>query len=350
MLIIILSAFLIYGCTNQGWEYRESEISWVAPIGFGLWGVCFADSNIGTAVGYEGIIIRTMDGGDSWTSQASGTGNSLQGVCFYDTMHGWVVGRDIILYTKDGGNTWIKQDHGRYVSLTGVFCLDTSLVWAVGSDVADNAAILHTNNGGATWIPQRTGLKTNLFDVFFSNRDTGIAVGGWCNNCTGSPLYGGYILHTTNGGTTWNVQYHDTSMMGFYGVYLSDICSGVVVGASGTILRTTDGGETWIKQPGGTISDLRDVCFADATTGTAVGGNAFYPYQGGIIIRTTDSGITWKRQEIPGSNVLLSVAVTDAGRGIAVGFNTIMNTNSGGEPIPRNSFMGRLLNSHQNQN
>ena len=333
LLILILLTCLFLGCTDPGWICRDSGISSVAPMGFGLWGVCFSDADAATAVGYEGIIIRTTDGGDSWYSQTSGTGNSLQGVCFSGTMHGWVVGRDIILHTKDGGDTWIRQGPGTYVSFEKVFCLDTSLVWAVGSDMEDNAIILHTENGGATWTRQRTGLKTNLFDVYFSDQDTGTAVGGWCGNCTGSPLYGGYILHTTDGGTTWNIQYHDTTIIGYYGVFLADAGNGIVVGASGTILRTINGGAKWTRQPSGTTSDLRDVCFSDASTGTAVGGEVFYPYQGGTVIRTTDSGITWKRQEIPVHNILLSVSVTDAGKGIVVGYNIVLNTRSGGESL-----------------
>ncbi|MCH7516832.1 MAG: hypothetical protein IIB08_06895, partial [Bacteroidetes bacterium] len=36
-------------------------------------GVSFTDSDNGTAVGYNGTILRTTDGGTTWVSQNSGT-------------------------------------------------------------------------------------------------------------------------------------------------------------------------------------------------------------------------------------------------------------------------------------
>ena len=54
----------------------------------------FIDANIGTAVGgWAGsVILRTINGGETWTSQSSGTTISLRGVCFTDANNGTAVG------------------------------------------------------------------------------------------------------------------------------------------------------------------------------------------------------------------------------------------------------------------
>ena len=57
-----------------------------------------------------------------------------------------------------------------------------------------------------------------------------------------------------------------------------------------TILRTTDGGNHWIPQTDPIPSDLHDVVFTDANTGTAIG-----PV--GLILRTTDGGTNWSQSD-----------------------------------------------------
>ncbi len=54
-----------------------------------------------------GTILRTTDGGETWTFQASRTGNHLFGVSFVDANTGTAVGDlGIVLRTMDGGETW----------------------------------------------------------------------------------------------------------------------------------------------------------------------------------------------------------------------------------------------------
>jgi photosystem II stability/assembly factor-like uncharacterized protein len=55
-------------------------------------------------VGAGGTILRTTDGGETWVSQSSGTGNILYGVFFTSTNTGTAVGaRGTILRTTTGG-------------------------------------------------------------------------------------------------------------------------------------------------------------------------------------------------------------------------------------------------------
>ena len=288
------------GCKRSGWVSQTSGTT------KNLLGVWFTNADTGTVVGVAGTILNTTNGGDNWNIQQSGNGPVYWGVRFSGTRNGWIVGNGgTILHTTDGGIKWIQQSSGTSADLSRIFCLDNNIAWIVG----DNT-ILHTTNGGITWTSQKSLVMTRLWDVFFTNPEIGTAVGGWCNFCYGPPYYGGYILHTTDGGENWTIQKHDTTIFGFYGIFFTDVNRGTIVGAHGTILNTTDGGITWTEQSSGTISDLWDVCFVNSDTGTVVGGNVEYADStyGGTILRTTNGGITWVEQEIPSQNALCAKA------------------------------------------
>src|SRR5258708_22366735 len=90
------------------------------PQGTTLRAVCFVDATTGTAVGDYGTILRTTDGGATWTLQTSGTTSiGLSGVSFVDANTGTAVGAPYpvgsfatILRTTDGGATWTPQMSG----------------------------------------------------------------------------------------------------------------------------------------------------------------------------------------------------------------------------------------------
>ena len=92
----------------------DAQARWVwqnpLPQGNTLYGVYFTDANTGTATGDNWTIVRTTDGGDSWSIQSSGTTNTLYGVSFTDADYGTAVGSSgTIVRTTDGGNTWSSQ-------------------------------------------------------------------------------------------------------------------------------------------------------------------------------------------------------------------------------------------------
>ena len=57
-----------------------------------LFDVKFVDAQEGWAVGAEGTIVHTTNGGGTWTSERSGTEHPLERVFFTDKSHGWAVG------------------------------------------------------------------------------------------------------------------------------------------------------------------------------------------------------------------------------------------------------------------
>jgi photosystem II stability/assembly factor-like uncharacterized protein len=65
--------------------------------------VKFVDALEGWAVGGEGTIIHTVDGGVHWTSQPSGTQHPLERVFFTNRNRGWAVGfgGTVVAYLRD---------------------------------------------------------------------------------------------------------------------------------------------------------------------------------------------------------------------------------------------------------
>ena len=292
--ILLMIAFVsLFGYANAQWNWLNPS-----PTGNQLRGVSFTDANNGTAVGKLGTILRTTDGGVTWTLQTSGTTNFLTGVHFVDASNGTVVGYSnnvggeaTILHTTDGGTTWNWQSSGTTDYLNCVFFTDANTGTAVGS----NGKILRTTDGGANWVPQTSGTTSVLMGVYFTSTNTGIVVGS------------NGILRTTDGGTTWN----SVSTSSLNAVSFSDANIGTVVGSNNTILRTTDGGATWIGQSAPTAT-YYGVSMTDANTGTAVG-------TAGKIVHTIDAGIHWLAQTSGTTNVLFSISCTDNNTGTVVG-------------------------------
>jgi photosystem II stability/assembly factor-like uncharacterized protein len=197
--------------------------------------VYFLDADTGFVVGsyWGGIsILKTLNGGQQWNSQQTGTGSVLKAVFFPDNNTGYTVGNDgIILKTTDGGSEWISQESMTSLTLRAVFFTDVNTGYIVGGDYSLGASvILKTINGGSKWIQQDPGTTSNLFSVYFTNTDTGYIVG-----------YNGTILKTTDGGLNWLGQVSGTTAS-LGSVYFPTRDTGYIVGYNGTILKTTNGG------------------------------------------------------------------------------------------------------------
>ena len=114
-----------------------------------------------------------------------------------------------------------------------------------------------------------------LYAVDFVDCQYGWAVGQW-----------GIVLHTSDGGMTWEVQQNHTMGSGLKSVDFVDRFHGWIVGENGFILRTNDGGQSWEEAESPTRWDLNDVIFLDTAKGWAVG-------YGGLLLYADDSGGTW---------------------------------------------------------
>ena len=167
--------------------------------------------------------------------------------------------------------------------------VDASHGWAVGG----RGTILHTRDGGDTWEEQASGTDFVLEDVVFLDRRHGWAVGGWPRDYAVA-IYGGMgvILATDDGGRTWRPQL-DAAAAWLSGAWFIDRSNGWAVGEYGTVMRTRDGGVTWSQMRNvPTPAWLHDVHFVDHQRGWAVGA-----YE--TVLKTNDGGMTWTHQQTP---------------------------------------------------
>jgi photosystem II stability/assembly factor-like uncharacterized protein len=90
---------------------------------------------------------------------------------------GWAVGDNgVIVNTSDGGLNWNYQTNTDTSkrALNNIFFLNASEGWAVGNI----GVILHTTNGGALWSMEGNGLTTNMLrSVQFTSSTNGYALG-----------------------------------------------------------------------------------------------------------------------------------------------------------------------------
>jgi photosystem II stability/assembly factor-like uncharacterized protein len=110
-----------------------------------------------------------------WVQQPSGTTQHLTNIVFNpNNLHGFAVGSNgTILRSTNGGFNWASQNSTTANYLYGCYQWVPDLAWVCG----DNGTILKTINGGTTWVPQPSGTANALLSIIVPNSTTGWAVG-----------------------------------------------------------------------------------------------------------------------------------------------------------------------------
>jgi photosystem II stability/assembly factor-like uncharacterized protein len=275
------------------------------------------------AVGAKGNIIETLNGGTTWTLKESGTLYQLNDVCFQALYHGvYAAGwYGTILRKEDKVDAKFERMNKEPIHyMQSVDFINADTGWAVGGDKVDlsgtkEGIILHTTDGGKTWNKQIT-VPYVLNGLDFISGNEGWAVGA-----------NGMIRHTINGGKNWSTQ---TSPLtgSLNSVYFIDENNGWIVSQDnwGEIAHTTNGGSTWNRQTAPTRNPLVDVFFINSKKGWIVGMDS-------TLLRTTNGGASWLRVDLTVTNnwFLRSVYFIDEFHGWTVGiYGIIMLTNDGG--------------------
>ncbi len=293
-------------------------------------GVAFSSPTGVCAVGETGAVMRSTDGGVTWTGRKPLALRELSGVDFVDAQNGWAVGAyygpgepsSLVLRTADGGATW-KEDSfspGYWgAALSAVDFVNRRVGYAVG----DAGLVLRSADGGAHWRTvnaSRSG-RDALYSVDLVGTSRGWAVGEK-----------GRILTTTDG-VHWRKQ-RSRTVSTLFGVSFATRAVGYAVGDKGCILKTSDGGGTWRPQASGTQTTLTAVDFVDDSHGWAVGASlsAQTPDRAPVVLRTVDGGRTWTPQTLPRAANLSAVDFLDRDAGwIAADDGTVFVTADGGE-------------------
>ncbi len=227
-----------------------------------------------------------------------------------------------------GQNFWEQVNSPTRETLNRVCFADSLTGWAVG----ENGVILHTANGGETWQIQNSAITGNIADVFFLNDRFGWAI-AW--NITTPPL-GSILLKTVDGGDHWRADNFKETNVFMRSVSYFDSLNGWMSGSDGTIVYTTDGGVQWTHAQLDTTQFTQfpviDLTFADRKNGFAGGG--FFDLAG-VIWQTADSGRNWSAKGV-GPEPIQRLLVLDSLNVIGVGGDfefgaSVVRTSNGGQ-------------------
>ena len=148
----------------RGWVWQNP-----LPQGNAINSVRFAaDKRHGWAVGADGVILRSDDGGFGWESQTSPATTTLYGLYVKDKRTAVAVGaRGVVVTTEDGGDRWLLRRTNVRDHLSAVAFAGDGLRhgWAVGT----YGSVVATDDGGRTWRAQTSHVRAHLYAVAFSD-------------------------------------------------------------------------------------------------------------------------------------------------------------------------------------
>ncbi|TVR77957.1 MAG: hypothetical protein EA412_09660 [Chitinophagaceae bacterium] len=100
----------------------------------------FVDRNAGFLLGYQGKVLKTVDGGESWQTVLEGnrlfsSRNNPESIHFYDKNHGMITGRNgFTAYTSNSGKTWKKINGIPDIHFKSVFMISTTSAYLAGEN------------------------------------------------------------------------------------------------------------------------------------------------------------------------------------------------------------------------
>ncbi len=246
----------------------------------------------------------------SWVLQTSPATERLRGVSAASDTVAWASGnKGTIVRTTDGGATWTL------VAVPGAGELDFRDIEARSADIAyvlaigagEKSRIYKTSDGGKAWTLQFTNPDPRAFydAIAFWDANTGLAVG--------DPVEGRFtVIRTTDGGKTWTrVPAANTpqALPGDGAFAASGTCLtvhgtrlawfGTGGGARARVYRSADQGLTWTVSDtpvmaGNPSSGIFSLAFSDADHGVAVGGDYRLERESGDNLAiTSDGGRRW---------------------------------------------------------
>jgi photosystem II stability/assembly factor-like uncharacterized protein len=232
-----------------------------------LFSIFFLDENHGFAVGDKSMLAETTDGGKTWQARKIETPNeggaggeadaeaalAIQDPIFYDIRFadpkvGWIAGEfGHLLKTSDGGQTWTAQQKSLMTPESGIvdpmdlptffgeYTLSDKEALAAGLD----GRIARTRDGGTSWRFEPMKVEFPLTDPLYQPYVTADG-NAWVVGAAGQ------VVRLPPGQTEWTRA--DLGMQVYTwlrSVNFADAQNGWMVGGFGTILRTSDGGKSW---------------------------------------------------------------------------------------------------------
>lgn len=267
---MIAKVAAMIACFTLGSSVGEAQ--WIAQESTTkarLRGVSAVSAKVAWASGANGTILRTVDGGLTWTPRpvAGGSDLDFRDVHAVDANTAYVLSigdgtKSRIYKTTDGGDSWTLQHTNRDPKgfLDAIAFWDPEHGIAMGDPVDGRYVILTTDDGGKTWTKgSEAGMPLALpKEGAFAASGTCIVTQGdknvWFGTGGGKTAR---VFRSKDRGKTWTVRdtplRADSPTTGIFSLAFRDDLHGVIVGGSydkadmgdRVAATTDDGGKTW---------------------------------------------------------------------------------------------------------
>ena len=250
------------------------------------------------AVGERGHILYSEDNGDSWIQAQVPSSAMLTRVFFISPELGWAVGHDgNVLVSQNGGVNWELQRDGLAAQAqinearagAAKQRLETLSKKVKNAPEEEQAELSEALEEAAHDLDKaREALdepvyEQPLMDVWFANAEQGWASGAY-----------GTLLRTQNGGRQWNDWSHkvdnpdELHLNGVVGAPSGEL---YLASEWGTVFRSRSEGESWEPLESGYEGSFFGILVSPAT------GSIFAYGLLGTVYRSTDQGETWEPLE-----------------------------------------------------
>jgi len=157
IIIKSLSGQAQWGCLNTGCKLN-------------LYSVACLSENTVIVCGDSSTILKTTDGGLSWTQKNFSILYELHVVRFANKNIGYIGGKDyqsnrILLKTTDGGETWTKLPIGDMGRIDNIFLIDADSLYIMNFK---SGKLMKSTNGGNTW-KECLSLSSDIKSFFFKD-------------------------------------------------------------------------------------------------------------------------------------------------------------------------------------
>lgn len=268
--------------------------------------ISFGTSKVGYICGTMGTLLKTTDGGATWTKVISDIKPSLNCIQALDDKNVYTA-RNELYHSKDGGASW--ETAGLENIGSGIF--DLRFVNTSTGFLAKNG-VMKSTDSGKTWVQKFDSGKDDVFfalsynQLQFLNNSVGFCAGGK----TYDGISTGNVVKTTDGGETWvNLNMKMSHITAFQFV---DANTGFVFNYNKELWKTTDGGNSWIMISNEIPDRYTNCYFVNASKVVLQTAKGIY--------HSVDGGLNWHKDfAAPNEIQLTNMKFADSRTGFVVG-------------------------------